>query len=96
MNRAFCPQLRRGHGYGLAYRYADGSTRTLAHTDEGLYFDMLPDGRLIYMLQKADANIGDPGIYTVTPGRRALRAARRRRAPDLPATAGLIFKYQKT
>ncbi len=52
---------------GLAYRYADGSTLTLAHTDEGLYFDMLPDGRLIYMLQKADANIGDPGIYTYNP-----------------------------
>ncbi len=48
---------------GLAYRYVDGASLTLPHTDVGLYFDLLPDGTLVYMLQKADDAVGEPGIY---------------------------------
>lgn len=48
---------------GLAFRYTDDASLTLPHTDVGLYFDLLPDGTLVYMLQKADDAIGEPGIY---------------------------------
>lgn len=52
---------------GLAYRYADGETITLPHTAVGLYFDLLADGTLVYMLQQADDAIGEPGIYRYDP-----------------------------
>ncbi|MCZ2097922.1 MAG: hypothetical protein LC121_16960 [Anaerolineae bacterium] len=52
---------------GLAYRYADGETTLLPHTDVGLYFGLLPDGTIVYMLQKADESIGEPGIYRYDP-----------------------------
>lgn len=51
---------------GTAYRYAGGAI-VLPHTDAGLYFDLLADGGIVYMLQKADDAIGEPGIYRYDP-----------------------------
>lgn len=56
---------------GLAYRYADGETLELPNTDVGIYLDLLADGTLIYMLQKADAAVGEPGIYRYDPSTEA-------------------------
>jgi hypothetical protein len=52
---------------GLAYRYADGETLALPHTDVGIYLDLLADGTLVYMLQRADDAVGEPGIYRYDP-----------------------------
>ncbi len=56
-----------GNKAELAYRYSDQPTIDLPNSGSGLYFDLLPDGSLLYALTARDSSVGAPGIYRYDP-----------------------------
>jgi hypothetical protein len=49
------------------YRYADSAILELPNGEKGSYFEVLPDGSLLYWLGRADESIGERGIYRYDP-----------------------------
>ena len=51
----------------ILYNDADQSSVSLPNSSGGLYFDLLPDGTLLYWLFDENEAVGKPGIYRYDP-----------------------------
>ncbi len=65
--RGFVASMFGSDGEATAYFYDAGTSLVLPNRDAGVYFDILPDDRLLYALNREAEAVGAPGIYRYDP-----------------------------